>query len=99
MSDISNFSVPKDAKSETLQDHLLQLKNSCSSLRRQINHKESDSEKLRKEAIFANDKRKKMSDEKFDVEVKINDLEKKLDQVSNKRDVAAHSCKTYEHIL
>lgn len=82
-----------------LEGHLLQLKNSCCELNKEIKSKESETFKFRDETLFTLEKGKKLKEERQRLEDKISSLQKSLDQVSSKRDSAFHCSKTYEHIL
>ena len=84
---------------DSLSGHLMNLKASCSQVKKDIALKELSAYKYKNESGFKSDKVKSIQCSREDLEKKIEKLNENLEQINGKKEVVVLGVKSYEHIL
>lgn len=98
---ITENSNPGGEKNEldSLSSHLMNLKTSCSQVKKDIALKELSAYKYKNESSFKSDKARSIQSTREELEKKIEKLSESLNQINGKKEVVTLGVKSYEHIL
>ena len=84
---------------EALSAHLMNLKTSCSQVKKDIALKEISAYRYKNESCFKSDNARCIQSSREELEKKIEKLNESLGQINGKKEVVTLGVKSYEHIL